>query len=391
MTGFCSSKILNFFCLAMFAILAFSAAAAESEISQMISSLQVPANSASAIGPSDMLPSEQGILGPIALSAGFDDLAYLEKQIAYFQGLEGISWLNDGISHAEPFRDFILAYLSANKLPPELYFVVMVESSFRVNAVSRSGAAGLWQFMMNSIGGAMHHNEWMDERYDFWSSTKAALEKLRDNFEQFGDWPLALAAYNAGSGRIDRLLKKTGAKTFWELSKSSLMPLETRQYVPRILAAAYVGSHPGRFGLPISWNRIVEWDKVEVRTAIPIRKLEETARIPAGILVLGNSELRFDITPPGVSSHFIKVPHQYTQALIAALNSDAIHLDYSLHIILKGDTLFAIGKRYGTNAKLILEYNPGLSPNHLRIGQKLIIPLLPVTVSAEKPNMDTVS
>lgn len=362
-----------------------------SEASDQLPSVQFPITDVPSNNTSAMLPDEQGLLGPEVFSPGLDCNDAVARYISYFQSPEGQAWLTDGMNHAEPFRDFIVAHLSAKGMPPELFYVVMIESTFHVDAVSRSGAAGLWQFMLNSVGNWMQHNEWLDERFDFWSSTKAGIEKLKENYQKFNDWPLALAAYNAGSGRIERLLKKTGAKTFWDLAKNPLLPPETREYVPQILAAAYVGSHPGRYGLPVNWNQIIEWDKIEVRTAIPLRKLETIAGIPDGILELGNAELRFDITPPGKQSHFIKVPHRYTQAIIEALNSEKVRLDYFLHTIEKGDTLFALCKKYSTNNRLILEYNPGLSPKFLKIGRKLIIPLLPETISAEENTKDIAS
>lgn len=357
------------------------------EASELLPAAQAPRPPAGAAFSSAMLDDRQGVAGPELCSPGFEYRPELDPYLKYFKSAEGLDWLRDGMDHAEPFRDFILSYLSAKELPPELYFVAMIESSFRIDARSRSGAAGLWQFMRNSMGDWMRHDEWMDQRYDFWASTKGGLEKLQENFGSFGDWPLALAAYNAGDGRVSRLLKKNGGD-YWDLRQSKALPRETREYVPQILAAAYVGSHPGRYGLPVRWDEAVVWDKVEVKTAIPLKKLALAADVPPELLELGNAELRFDITPPGTGSHYIKVPRQYTDAVVAALNGSEVKLDYALHRIAAGDTLYAITKKYRTTNQLVLEYNPGLSPRRLRIGQKLIIPLLPARVSAEKGTKD---
>jgi membrane-bound lytic murein transglycosylase D len=228
----------------------------------------------------------------------------------------------------------------------------------------------------------------VDERYDFWASTQGALKKLQENFQELGDWSLALAAYNAGLGRISRLVKKTGAKTFWDLRDNPEMPAETRAYVPRILAAATIGNHAVRNGLPVFWEAPIEWCKVGIPRPVSLSRLEELARVPRGVLKIGNAELRYDLTPPG-KTHYIKVPRRYVDAVVVALTSENMLFDFTTHVIRKGDTLFTLCRIYQTNMSLIATYNPGLRLDQLRIGQKLIIPLVPIHVSAETANRGT--
>ncbi len=333
---------------------------------------------------SDQLAEIQSLMGPEVFSAGLDQRHLVEASVRYFSRDDGHAWLDEGIRKAEPFRDFIISWLSANHMPQELYYVAMIESTFEIKAVSSSGAAGLWQFMLNSIGNWMHNNEWVDERYDFWASTRGALEKLRDNYREFGDWSLALAAYNAGSGKIGRLVKKNKATNFWELLDDPELPLETRSYVPRILAAAYIGSHAIRNDLPIFWDSPIEWCKVGIKRPVRLSRLEEAAGMPRGVLKIGNAELRYDLTPPE-KLHYLKVPRKFVDDVVVALKNDDLMFDYTRHVVVKGDTLYSLSRSYQTSITLITRYNPGLNLEHLRIGEKLIIPLVPSRISAELP------
>jgi membrane-bound lytic murein transglycosylase D len=270
-------------------------------------------------------------------------------------------------------------------MPPELYYLAMIESTFEVHAVSSSGAAGIWQFMLNSIGNWMHSNEWVDERYDFWSSTRGALEKLQDNYRALGDWSLALAAYNAGLGKISRLVKKTGARTFWDIQADPDMPVETKSYVPRILGAAVVGGQAVRNGLPIFWETPIDWCRVSIPRPLSLSRLEAAAGVPRGVLRMGNAELRYDLTPPG-RSHWLKVPRRYQEQVIAALAKDGLMFDYTTHVVAKGETAFSLCRKYRTNIALLSGSNPGILLERLQVGQKLIIPLVPAQISADRAN-----
>ncbi|MCL2374469.1 MAG: lytic transglycosylase domain-containing protein, partial [Treponema sp.] len=148
---------------------------------------------------------------------------------------------------AGPYLAFIRQRVAYMELPPELVYLPVIESAYLITAVSRSGAAGLWQFMENSIAPFdIRVTDWMDQRRDFWKSTYGALRKLRGNYRVLGDWPLALAAYNAGLGGTRRLIASSGIDNYWTLSERRLLREETIHYVPRLIAAAYVLSNHRR-------------------------------------------------------------------------------------------------------------------------------------------------
>jgi membrane-bound lytic murein transglycosylase D len=130
-------------------------------------------------------------------------------------------------------------------MPPALEYLPVVESEYKPLATSRSGARGLWQFMENSIKPFMEKNEWIDERLDPWKSTDAALSKLQDNYKMFGDWPIAIAAYNCGAGAMQRILKKAPEKTFWYIAEKGLLRDQSVQYVPKFLAISELSENGG--------------------------------------------------------------------------------------------------------------------------------------------------
>jgi membrane-bound lytic murein transglycosylase D len=310
---------------------------------------------------------------------------------------DGKSWLAAIMARAEPYLPYIAERVRFYGLPDELAYLPVIESEYSPRAVSRSGASGLWQFMRNSIGGyGIRIDDWVDERRDFIKSTDAALNKLSDNYEDFGDWPLALAAYNAGFGSISRAEKRAftqraseakegkalssltdkGFVSFWELKSRGLLSKETRTYVPKFLAVASILRYSARNGLPILWADPPSWETVETTRAVDLVLLADAAKIPLSNLKSGNAELRYTVTPP-YSGYRIKVPAESASAVKAALSDPGLKLiRYYLHTVRSGDTLSAIAKHYGTPISMISEANPGLKPSVLRIGKVIVVPAL---------------
>jgi membrane-bound lytic murein transglycosylase D len=195
---------------------------------------------------------------------------------------DGKKWLAAVMARAEPFLPYIEERILFYRLPDELAFLPVIESEFSSRNVSRSGAAGLWQFMRNSISGyGMRIDDWVDERRDFMKSTDGALRKLADNYETFGDWNLALAAYNCGAGALARALalaKKDGteAPDFWDLRRLGLLKSETANYVPKFLAVASILRFPGRNGLELSWKEPAAWASVSPGRPVDLKLLSSS-------------------------------------------------------------------------------------------------------------------
>ncbi len=294
----------------------------------------------------------------------------------------GRKWLEAVTLRAKPYLPYIAERIRFYGLPEELAFLPVIESEYSSKAVSRSGAAGLWQFMKNSIGGyGIRVDDWVDERRDFMKSTDAALRKLADNYAYFGDWPLALAAYNAGLGAVSRAVKKaasaeTPAPDYWELRRRGLLSKETAGYVPKFLAAASILRYPARHGLSVSWEEPEAWEALELAKPVDLVLLSEAASIPLDLLKAANAELRYTVTPP-YAGHKVKVPAGRAEAIRAVLDDPARKLvRYHLHKVRSGDTLSALSRHYGTPVAMILQANPGLRADLLRIGQVLVVPAL---------------
>jgi membrane-bound lytic murein transglycosylase D len=297
------------------------------------------------------------------------------RYLRQYSGNVGLAYLAEAMERGGPYLAFIRQEVEARNMPPELIYLPVVESAFLPTAMSRSGAVGLWQFMRNSVAGYdMEISDYLDERMDFWKSTQSALRKLEDNYKILGDWPLALAAYNAGLGAVTRLVQRTGIRDYWALAERRLLKAETIHYVPKLLAVSHILSNPRRYGLSPSWPEDPRWTRIEVDRPVSLDLLAEHAGVDKALLKAGNSELRHGITPPS-GKYRLKTPQSDAPALLAALESeDLVLLRYHIHTIAYGDTLSELARRYGVGLEQILGANPGTEARFLKIGGKLRIP-----------------
>ena len=322
------------------------------------------------------LPPEDGVLPPDALSFPPATHRYIDRELAYFQQGDGRAWLLKTIERARPYRDWIRQKIDEKHLPPELFWLAAIESGFDPGDTSHVGATGLWQFMKNSIDGyGMRITPYVDERRDFWKSTEGALNKLADNYAVLGDWYLALAAYNAGLGRIQGVLRRAhGERDYWKLIDEHRLPRETAEYVPELLAVAKLAAHWEENDLPADWDPSPGWDRVHVDRMVDVRLLAEAAGVPVDELRDLNRELNYHLTPVLPDGYDLKVRAEWADPLRTALADPSLKLiKYYLYTIQKGDTLSEIALWYGVSQDMIKRDNPGLNPNLLRIGQNLVI------------------
>ena len=181
------------------------------------------------------------------------DHPLIEKFRKQYMSTDGYNYLSKIMKRSAPYRDFIIELLETENMPAELLFLPVIESGFFETATSKSGAVGIWQFMKNSIGGYnIHIDDWVDERRDPWKASIAAVKKLKWNYSQFNDWPLALAAYNSGAGTIRTAIKKAGKADYWYLAEHGYLKKETLYYVPKFLAIAEILSRSEE--LNIDWG-----------------------------------------------------------------------------------------------------------------------------------------
>jgi membrane-bound lytic murein transglycosylase D len=319
----------------------------------------------------------QGHRGEEVYSIGFPDENTIE---GFVQGLlaRKREWLQAVLDRSRLYRAVIAAELVERGMPRELQFLPAVESGFQARAVSPKGAAGLWQLMRNTAAPyGLRMDDWIDERRDFCRATSAALAKLAEGYRQFGSWEMALAAYNAGAGRMARLAKENGTTNYWALRAKGVLPTETAAFVPQFAALSRILDQPGRHGLKVSWDPAVEWERIAVPRCVDLRLLADAAGIARETLAAGNPELLLGVTPPASYGYQLKVPAEHREAVEQVLAGDAIPLmEFRIHVVRRGDTLWAISRVYGVSLELLTESNPGVRAENLRVGSRLLVPRL---------------
>jgi len=305
------------------------------------------------------------------------DAPLTQQYIKQYTSPAGLEWLKAVMARGKMYLPFIRKEVEAMNLPPELAYLPVIESAFLPTAVSSSGAVGLWQFMKNSIRGyGMVIDEWRDDRRDFLKSTQGALQKLWDNYQYFKDWPLALAAYNAGVGAVQRAVQKAGIKDYWVLSDKKYLKAETIHYVPKFIAIASILGNPGKYGLEADWSEVPVIEKIPVGRMADLRLIEERAGIEQGLLKSLNPELYYGITPTD-PKYQLKIPAEYKESVEAVLTKkDEPLVLYYYHTIHSGDTLSALSRHYGVSVEQIKQANPGIQDRYLQLGTKIKIPAL---------------
>lgn len=287
------------------------------------------------------------------------------------------------LDRAARYLPFIRQELQSAGMPLDLAYLPLVESAFNPRARSRARAQGLWQFMAGT--GKLydlHVNGLLDERNDPYLATTAAVRHLKDLHSMFGDWELALAAYNSGAGRVMRALKRgKGVTDFWGLRR--YLPRETRNYVPAMWAALVVAKNPEAYGFVRVPDRPDCLARVPVDGALDLEVLAERAGLPVEQLADMNPALVHRLTPAD-GRYQLAVPCGQEQAVAATVASipPSERIRHYLHVVKKGDTPSAIARRYGSSVDAIMAANNLRSARSLRIGQTLVVPRTPGAVQA---------
>jgi membrane-bound lytic murein transglycosylase D len=297
-----------------------------------------------------------------------------QRYIAQYSSPGGVEYLNGIMERADLYLPFIKQEIEERNLPPELAWLPVIESGFQITARSKSGAVGLWQFMLNSISGYnIKVNDTVDERRDFIKSTKGALKKLDDNYQVLGNWELALAAYNAGLGAVTRIIQKTKIGDYWELSRKNELKQETVHYLPKLIATAYILSQPERFNINVRQTPF-EWEVVDLHRQVSLDIVAEEAGIERDLLRRLNAQLLHGISP-AVSGYPLIVPKEDVERITLVLEREDLKLiRYHYHVVRQGDTLWSMSVHYGVSLNVIEQHNPGVSNRYLRIGETVVIP-----------------
>src|SRR5215472_3717313 len=197
--------------------------------------------------------------------------------INYFSSPRGKATLEHAWARAGQYRDMISRILKEEGVPQDLIYLAQAESGFQPLALSRAGARGMWQFMAGSATPyGLERNWWVDDRQDPEKATRAAARYLKDLYNQFGDWYLAMAAYNSGAGTVQRAVERTGYADFWELYKRGVLPHETQNYVPIIVAVTIMAKNPTQYGLEhITLEAAPPVDRVTIDYPVDLRLVAE--------------------------------------------------------------------------------------------------------------------
>jgi len=299
-------------------------------------------------------------------------LAYLN----YFKTPRGSAIVETGLRRAGRYRGMVQRALKDEGMPQDLIYLAQAESAFQPQAVSKAGARGMWQFM--SFAGRKYglaKTWWVDERQDPEKATHAAARDLRDLYDQFGDWYLAMAAYNSGAGTVQHAIERTGYADFWELYRRNVLPKETKNYVPIILALTLVSKDPARYGVEFDPEPPLKADDVKPGQPIDLRLVAETIDTDLDTLRALNPQLLRLVTPadPEFVLHLPEGTGDLFFSEIAAIPSDK-WLSWRRHKVEAGETLPAVAKRYHILPAEIVKANGLPAGSPLEEGQKLIIP-----------------
>jgi membrane-bound lytic murein transglycosylase D len=290
----------------------------------------------------------------------------------YFTG-DGRHYMDLWLSRRPLYEDMIESILKEYDLPRDLLYLAMIESGLNLQARSYANAVGPWQFI-SSTGRlyGLKVDWWLDERRHLEKSTRAAASHLSDLYESLGSWPLAMAAYNCGIRRVERAIRKQKTRDFWELSS---LPRQTRNYVPKFMAALYIGHDPERYGFVVQDAPPYKYDVVRVDQATDLHLIAESAGTTLDSILSLNPHLKRWSTPPGQTCEVLVPKGTGDQARdrLAQIPAEE-RVTWQRHQVRRGETLAVLAQRYGTSAEALKQAN-GLRRNSVRSGNYLLIPV----------------
>ena len=304
--------------------------------------------------------------------------------IEYFQD-RGREHMTKYLSRSSRYIPEMKEILKAHDLPEDLVYIALIESGFNSKAHSRARAVGYWQFIRGTGRRyGLEQNYYVDERRDFARSTEAAALYLKALYNLFGSWSLAIASYNAGENRIKRLVMKHYTRDFWELTQQNRFPRETREYVPKFLAARLIAKDPQKYGFEnINWEPPLDYREVPLKNqGVNLKTLAKHLGLSKTELYDLNPAFKRGIIPKRRKSRFLRLPsHIVEEQWLAALEKSASQVTLSVatgrdrsYRIRYGDTLSHLARRFRTSVRAIQEANNLRASSILYPGKKLIIP-----------------
>ena len=291
-------------------------------------------------------------------------------------------WFQEALDRSGYYRPMIEEIFAEEEMPLDLLYLAMVESAFKSRAMSRAGARGIWQFIRGTGRRYdLKQDFWVDDRFNPEKATRAAARHLKDLYEQFGDWYLVMAAYNSGSRRVERAIRRTGSRDFWVHAKRRVLPRETRSYVPLILAAIVIAKNPEEYGFELPTTTPLEYDVVRVEYPVDLATAAKSAGVSVDDMKFLNPELRRWVTPLDSKNYALRVPRGTIEVFRTALANipEAERVRFGTHVVRRGDTLSQIASRYGTTINALTAANDISRRSLIHPGQVLTVPVPPGT------------
>ncbi|MBN2323765.1 MAG: LysM peptidoglycan-binding domain-containing protein [Spirochaetes bacterium] len=316
------------------------------------------------------------------------DRTEVKKALERFLSCER-SFVQRGLDNSKTYLPIVRDALEKEDLPAALAWLPLIESAYSVRAYSRTGACGIWQFMpQTGKWYDLRMDFWVDERKDPFKSSESAARHLKDLYRYYKNWELALAAYNAGMGSVNRAIQYGGTRNYWELCRKKLLKRETRQYVPRFYAVCEIAEHPERYGFSIGEKGgFPDFEILTTDRPVDLIELAARSAIDRETIVLLNPELRRFFTPIG-RKYRLRIPterfakalsvyHELPQGQLAGV---------SPYRVKSGETLSEIADRYDASPHLIALLNNIYDPRRLFAGRIILVPFpegVEVTVEEE--------
>lgn len=330
--------------------------------------------------------NSQKIIQKISLSFVTEEMLArpeVEKFRRQYLNEKWLKHLYNVLESAMEYRLFVRKSVQDKNLPEILEYLPVVESNYKTSAKSKSGAIGMWQFMANSVYPFLVLDDFVDERLDPWKSTEAALKKLTENYNYFNDWLIAIAAYNCGIGAMNKILRKAEKKDFWYLVDKKLLPQQTADYVPKLIAIAdlAINSEYYQIDLPNhneEYEMLInekngDFDYIIVEKAYSLKQLASEMRMDYETLKKLNPSFVRGMTYP-VKKSEIRLPLGMKKSAEDAI-AKLIPIDFPFkYTVEKGDSLWSISRKYKVSIQSICDLNDIRENDILRIGKILYIP-----------------
>ena len=304
---------------------------------------------------------------------------HVQLEIDHFTKYREKSFFINAYKRSGKYRPYIVSELKAAGIPVELSWLPLIESGFKVNALSRARALGLWQFIPSTgYKFGLKRDKYIDERIDPVKSTQAAIAYLKELHQIFGDWSTVLAAYNCGEGQVLRVIRSQNINyldNFWDLYER--LPRETARYVPRFMAALFIINNPEKYGLnAVTVDEPLEYEVVTVSKQVHLKSVAKEIGVAENTLRELNPELRYRIVPQ--DNYPLRVPLGKSDVLLANLDKIPVSYPpqpaYVYHRIRSGESLSTIARRYRSSVRKIMRANNLRSSSYIVAGKKLKIP-----------------